>query len=44
VKKFQENVATRLTLSQAKAILDLCQDRRKLEATPADEFVGMWVV
>jgi 2-methylcitrate dehydratase len=44
VKKFQDNLATRLSAPQAKAILDLCMDRQRLEATPADEFMSMWVV
>jgi 2-methylcitrate dehydratase len=44
VKKFEENLATRLTAKQAKAILDVYEDTRKLEAIPVDEFMGMWVV
>jgi 2-methylcitrate dehydratase len=44
VKKFQENLATRLTASQAKAIVDACQDGPRLEAMPADEFMRMWAV
>jgi 2-methylcitrate dehydratase len=44
VKKFQENLATRLTAAQAQAILELCQDRARLEATPVDQFMAMWVV
>ncbi|HZZ77664.1 MAG TPA: bifunctional 2-methylcitrate dehydratase/aconitate hydratase [Gemmataceae bacterium] len=43
VKKFTENLATRLPAPQARGILDLCQDRAKLEATPADAFMAMWV-
>jgi 2-methylcitrate dehydratase len=42
VKKFQENLATRFGASQSQAILDLCMDRKRLEATPADVFMGMW--
>ena len=44
VKKFEENLATRLPATQAKAIIDLCQDRGRLEAMPADEFMAMWIV
>jgi 2-methylcitrate dehydratase len=44
VKKFQDNLATRLAPQQARAILDLCQDRTRLEAMAADEFLAMWVV
>jgi 2-methylcitrate dehydratase len=44
LKKFQENVATRLSPAQTAAILEVCQDRRKLEATRVDEFMTMWAV
>lgn len=44
VKKFETNLATRLPAAQATAILELCLDRPRLEATTADEFLGMWVV
>ena len=44
VKKFHANLATRLSPAQAKVILDLCLDRKRLEATAADEFMAMWVV
>jgi 2-methylcitrate dehydratase len=43
VKKFEENLATRLPVAQAKAILEVCQDRGKLEAMPADAFMALWV-
>lgn len=43
VQKFQDNLATRFNASQAKGILDLCMDRKRLEATPVDEFMAMWV-
>jgi 2-methylcitrate dehydratase len=43
VKKFQENVATRLP-ERVEALLALCQDRAKLETMPVDQFMGMWVV
>ncbi len=44
VTKFQNNLATRLKPDQAKAILELCKDRQRLEATPVDAFMGLWVV
>lgn len=44
VKKFEENLATRLKPAQAKAIRELCMDRARLEATPVDSFMAMWVV
>ncbi len=43
VKKFEENLATRLKPAQANAILELCQDRQRLEATPVDAFMAMWI-
>jgi len=43
VKKFEANLATRLTPSQANAIEKLCLDRKRLESTAADEFMAMWV-
>jgi 2-methylcitrate dehydratase len=44
VKKFQENLATRLPASKAKVIMDVCQDAPRLETMMVDEFMGMWVV
>ncbi len=44
IQKFQSNLATRLPPAQAKAILELCLDRAKLEALAADEFMRMWLV
>ncbi len=43
VKKCEENLATRLPSAQVKAILELCRDRARLEATPVDEFMSLWV-
>jgi 2-methylcitrate dehydratase len=43
VKKFEANLASRLPEVQAKLIRDVCQDRARLEAMPADEFMGLWV-
>ena len=42
VKKFQENLATRLPEAKAKAIAEVIEDRARLEAMPVDEFMGMW--
>jgi 2-methylcitrate dehydratase len=44
VKKFEQNLATRFPAARAKAILDLCLDRARLEAMPVDQFMAMWVV
>ena len=43
VKKFQANLATRLPPAQAKAIIEVCEDRTRLEAMQVDEFMAMWV-
>jgi 2-methylcitrate dehydratase len=42
--KFKTNLARRFALKQSRAILDLCQDQKKLEATPVNEFVDLFVV
>ncbi len=42
--KFKTNLTRRFAFKQAKAILDLCQDQPRLEATPVNEFVDMFVV
>src|SRR5215510_5012655 len=39
VAKFEANLARRFPSKQAQAILDLCQDQKRLEATPVNEFV-----
>jgi 2-methylcitrate dehydratase len=44
VKKFEENLATRLKPAQVQAIIEVCQDRQRLEETPVDAFMGIWVV
>ncbi|MSU78177.1 MAG: bifunctional 2-methylcitrate dehydratase/aconitate hydratase [Gemmataceae bacterium] len=43
MQKFAANLATQLKPEKAKAILDLCADRQRLEATPVDGFMAMWV-
>jgi 2-methylcitrate dehydratase len=41
--KFRTNLARRLAPGQQQAILALCADARKLEATPVNEFVDLFV-
>jgi 2-methylcitrate dehydratase len=41
--KFRTNLARRFSEPQRGRILDLCQDRRRLEATPVNEFVDLFV-
>jgi 2-methylcitrate dehydratase len=41
VEKFRTNLARRFPEKQRRAILDLCLDARRLEATPVNEFVDL---
>ena len=43
VKKFKTNLARRFASKQQAAILDLCADQKRLESTPVNEFVDMFV-
>ncbi|HUF80892.1 MAG TPA: 2-methylcitrate dehydratase, partial [Burkholderiales bacterium] len=42
--KFRTNLARRFPLRQQQAILALCQDPARLEATPVNEFVDLFAV
>jgi 2-methylcitrate dehydratase PrpD len=42
--KFRTNLARRFADKQRQAILDLCRDQKKLEATPVNEFVDRFAV
>jgi 2-methylcitrate dehydratase len=42
--KFKTNLARRFPLKQSRAILELCQDQKRLEATPVHEFVDLFVI
>jgi 2-methylcitrate dehydratase len=42
--KFRTNLARRFSLPRQQAILALCQDQTRLEATPVNEFVDLFVV
>ncbi len=44
VEKFRTNLARRFPVRQQKLILDLCQDAKKLQATPVNEFVDLFVI
>jgi len=44
VGKFKTNLARRFPARQQKAILELCLDQKKLETTPVNEFVDMFVI
>jgi 2-methylcitrate dehydratase len=41
--KFRANLARRFPEARQKQILDLCQDAKRLEATPVDQFVDLFV-
>jgi 2-methylcitrate dehydratase len=44
VEKFKTNLARRFPEKQRAAILELCMDARRLDATPVHEFVDMMVI
>jgi 2-methylcitrate dehydratase len=44
VEKFKTNLARRFPAKQQKAILDLCLDEKKLQATSVDQFVDLMVI
>jgi 2-methylcitrate dehydratase len=44
VEKFERNLARRFPAKQQKAILELCLDQQRLEATPVHEFVDLMVI
>jgi 2-methylcitrate dehydratase len=44
VAKFKTNLARKFPPKQQQAILDLCLDQRRLEATPVNEFVDLFVI
>jgi 2-methylcitrate dehydratase len=41
IRKFRENVLSRLPAPQAEAVLELFSDRRRLEAMPVNEFMDL---
>lgn len=44
IKKFKTNLARQFAPSRAEQILDLCSDQERLEDTPVNEFVDLFVV
>ncbi len=44
LEKFKTNLARRFPEKQRNAILALCRDAKRLEATPVNEFVDMFVI
>src|SRR3954465_12631819 len=44
VEKFERNLARRFPAKQQKAILEVCMEQKRLEATPVHEFVDLMVI
>ena len=44
VEKFTANLASRFPARQSEAILELCLDQTRLEGTPVNEFMDMFVI
>ena len=44
VEKYKTNLARRFPAKQQQTILDLCLNQKKLEATPVNEFVDLFVI
>jgi 2-methylcitrate dehydratase PrpD len=43
-EKFRRNLARRFPKEQREAILKLCRDQKRVEATPVKEFVDLFVI
>ncbi len=44
VEKFKSNVATRFPSKHARDIIELCEDKDELEATPVNEFMNLLMI
>ena len=44
VEKFKQNVATRFPSKHARDIVELCEDKDELEATPVNEFMNLLMI
>jgi 2-methylcitrate dehydratase len=44
LRKFERNIATRLSARQCAQVTLLCADQARLEITPVNEFMNLWVV
>jgi 2-methylcitrate dehydratase len=44
VEKFRRNLGLKIAPRKAEAILELCDDQKKLESTPVQDFVSLFVV
>ena len=43
-EKFVNNLATRFPPKQVQVIMELCLDRERLESTPVNEFIGLFII
>src|SRR5260221_3823789 len=43
-EKFRRNLARRVPKERREAILEVCSDQKRVEATPVNEFVDMFVI
>ena len=43
-EKFQANLASRFPSQRSEKIFNLCKDQAKLEATPVNRFMDLWVI
>ena len=43
-EKFRRNLARRFPKEVREAILELCRDQKRVEATPVKEFVDLFVI
>ena len=43
-EKFAKNLASRFPARRVEAIIDLCNDQKRLEATPVNEYMEMLVI
>lgn len=43
-RKFAQNLATRFPAGRCQGIIELCCDQERLEATPVNEFMDLWVI
>ena len=44
VEKFKRNLALKIAPKNAGKILELCDDQKRLESTPVQDFVSLFVV
>jgi 2-methylcitrate dehydratase len=44
VQKFEANLASRFNPAQCAEIMNLCNDRNRLDSTPVDKFTDMFVL